>query len=158
MSDLNSEHPGKPITGRKVFAIIATGFAIIIGVNLTMAYLAVSTFPGLEVKNSYVASQNFQRDREAQLALGWDVAAEVSGDALTLSILKDGQPVEAEIISATFGRATFAGQDQSPELTFDGAGYVASVDAGEGNWNLRLVAKAKDGTMFRQRVIVSVVK
>jgi nitrogen fixation protein FixH len=28
-------------------------------VNLLMAYQAISTFPGLEVKNSYVASQKF---------------------------------------------------------------------------------------------------
>ena len=44
------------LTGQKVLAITATGFAIIIGVNITMAYSALSTFPGLVVKNSYVAS------------------------------------------------------------------------------------------------------
>ena len=47
------------LTGRKVFFITAGAFAVIIGVNVTMAVLAVGTFPGLEVKNSYVASQSF---------------------------------------------------------------------------------------------------
>ena len=42
------------ITGKYVFAITASAFAVIIGVNLVLAFKAVSTFPGLEVKNSYV--------------------------------------------------------------------------------------------------------
>ncbi|MFN7052645.1 MAG: FixH family protein, partial [Gemmobacter sp.] len=61
------------ITGRQVFAFTAGAFGIIIAVNVLMAYKAVSTFPGLEVKNSYVASQNFDTERRAQEALGWDM-------------------------------------------------------------------------------------
>jgi hypothetical protein len=30
------------------------------------------------------------------------------------------------------------------------------VIAGEGNWNLRLKARARDGTLFQQRIIVKV--
>ncbi|MDZ4134978.1 MAG: FixH family protein, partial [Paracoccaceae bacterium] len=41
------------LTGRKVLVITVSAFAVIIGVNLLLAYKAVSTFPGLEVKNSY---------------------------------------------------------------------------------------------------------
>ena len=47
---------GKELTGRKVLAITVGFFAVIIAVNLFMAFKAVGTFPGLEVKNSYVAS------------------------------------------------------------------------------------------------------
>ena len=57
------------ITGRKVFVFTASAFAIIIGVNFYMAFQAVGTFPGLETKNSYVASQKFDTDRAQQLAL-----------------------------------------------------------------------------------------
>ena len=79
----------KPITGRKVFAIVASAFAVIIGVNIFMAVSAVRTFPGLEVQNSYVASQSFDADREAQEALGWEVTAIVERDTLVLTILDD---------------------------------------------------------------------
>ena len=68
----------KPLTGRKVFLMFAAAFSVIIGVNLILAYKAVTTFPGLEVKNSYVASQSFDAERAAQLALGWDIGAEVT--------------------------------------------------------------------------------
>ena len=142
------------ITGRKVFVFTASAFAIIIGVNFYMAFQAVGTFPGLETKNSYVASQKFDTDRAQQLALGWQVSARSDGQRLELSILDaDGVPVEPAAISATLGRATHVGQDQVPEFTFDGKAHVAEAVLDPGNWNLRLVATAADGTPFRQRVV-----
>ena len=85
----------REITGWHVLAITVSAFTVIIAVNLTMAWQAVATFPGLEVKNSYVASQSFDADRAAQEALGWEVSADVAGDRLELSILSsDGAPVE----------------------------------------------------------------
>ncbi|MEM6406795.1 MAG: FixH family protein [Pseudomonadota bacterium] len=144
----------KELTGRHVFAIFALGFGTIITVNMTLAYSAVATFPGLEVKNSYVASQSFDRDRAAQLALGWDVAARLQGEKLVLSITRDGGPVVPEIEAAVFGRATSVKADQEPQFSFDGQNFVAPVEAGAGNWNLRLTLRAPDGTRFQQRVIV----
>ncbi len=146
------------IKGWHVFTGFFVAFSIIIGVNVTLAVKAVSTFPGLEVKNSYVASQSFDADRAAQTALGWDVAAVVDGDRLALEILQDGHPVEAEITSATFGRATTVANDQTPEFTFDGSRFTAPIEAGPGNWNLRLTALAANGTEFKQRIIVKVLK
>ena len=64
------------ITGKHVLAITVSAFAVIIGVNVVMAWKAISTFPGLEVKNSYVASQTFDADRAAQQALGWTLVPE----------------------------------------------------------------------------------
>lgn len=144
----------REITGWHVFGIFALGFGTIISVNLTLAWNAVHTFPGLEVKNSYVASQSFEADRAAQSALGWEVAARLEGSQLILTIAKDGNPVEPQIESAVFGRATSVAADQSPAFTFDGTAFKAPVTAGDGNWNLRLVARARDGTLFQQRIVV----
>jgi len=145
----------KEITGWHVLGGMVFAFGIIIAANLTLAFNAVRTFPGLEVKNSYVASQNFDKDRDAQEALNWDVAAKVTtAGELRLSIEKDGRAIAPEILSATFGRATSVARDQTPEFRFDGTAFVAQVNAGLGNWNLRLVARADDGTEFKQRVIV----
>lgn len=142
------------IKGWHVLTGFVFAFGIIISVNLTLAFNAVRTFPGLEVKNSYVASQSFDVDRAAQQALGWDVAATLDGDMLRLTILKDDTPVAPQIEQAVFGRATSVSQDQTPEFHFDGTAHVAQVHGGGGNWNLRLKARAADGTLFQQRVIV----
>lgn len=146
-----------PFTGRKVFIFTASAFAVIIGVNLLMAYSAISTFPGLETKNSYVASQKFDADRAAQEALGWKIDASVHGDELTLSVTdRAGQPVELADLSATFGRATSVKDDQTPDFRYENGTYKAAVENAPGNWNLRMVAKADNGTEFRQRVVVHI--
>ena len=142
------------ITGWHVFWLFASGFGIIIAVNLTLAWSAVQTFPGLEVKNTYVASQSFDRDRAAQTALGWEVSAQLQEDHLRLTFAKEGAPVAPQIETAVFGRATSVAEDQTPQFTFDGTAFVAPVEAGRGNWNLRIVARAADGTMFQQRIVV----
>lgn len=144
------------IKGWHVLTGFVVAFGIIISVNLTLAFNAVRTFPGLEVRNSYVASQAFDADRAAQLALEWEVSATLDGDQLRLIILEDGTPIAPLIESATFGRATNVAQDQTPDFVFDGTALRADVDAGPGNWNLRLKARAADGTLFQQRIIVQV--
>ncbi|MDV7143663.1 FixH family protein [Tropicimonas sp. TH_r6] len=145
------------LTGRKVFIITASAFSVIIGVNLTMAYLAVGSFPGLEVKNSYVASQNFDADRAAQEALGWDVAADVEDDMLTIAFTgRNGYPVEVASLEAVVGRATHVQDDVEPDFAYHDGAFTAPVDLRPGNWNIRLVATAPDGTTFRQRVVLKV--
>ncbi|MEL7092498.1 MAG: FixH family protein [Pseudomonadota bacterium] len=144
----------RTITGWHVTAMFVFGFGTIIVVNLTLAFNAVRTFPGLEVKNSYVASQGFDADRAAQQALDWDVSATLEGDMLALRFAKDGAPVVPLIERAVFGRATSVAADQSPAFTYRDGAFVAPVEAGPGNWNLRVVARAGDGTLFKQRIVV----
>ncbi|OIQ30122.1 MAG: nitrogen fixation protein FixH [Alphaproteobacteria bacterium MedPE-SWcel] len=147
----------RAFTGKHMLAICVGAFGIIIAVNVTMAFKAVSTFPGLEVRNSYVASQQFDIRRAAQEALGWSVYASAEGDRVRLEISdRTGAPVEVAALSATLGRATHVQDDQRPDFIFDGAGYVASADLAPGNWNIRMVARADNGTEFRQRVILHV--
>jgi nitrogen fixation protein FixH len=147
----------KEFTGRHFLVIVVSAFALIIGVNLLLAYKAISTFPGLEVENSYVASQNFNRDRAAQEALGWTVALGLEASNLVLSITDSaGLPVRVAKLGGTFGRATEVVDDQTPEFLFDGTNYVAPVKLTRGNWNLRMIAYAQDGTKFRQRLVLHI--
>ena len=76
----------RKFTGRHAAAIFVGAFGIIITVNLSMAYNAVWTFPGLTVKNSYIASQSFDARRAAQEALGWTAQAELDDGWLVLSL------------------------------------------------------------------------
>ena len=142
------------IKGWHVFAWFAGAFSIIISVNLTLAYQAVRTFPGLEVHNSYVASQSFDQDRAAQLALGWTVTAELSDQTLSLFINENSVPIAPNVEEATFGRATNVQFDEVPDFTFDGQAMRAQVIGGAGNWNLRVRLRSADGTLFQQRIIV----
>ena len=147
----------RELTGRHVLLIFCGAFGVIIGVNLLLAYSAVSTFPGLEVKNSYVASQQFDERKAAQEALGWTVRADaVDGQVMLWITDAQGMPVRVGGLDAVIGRATHVADDVRPEFVFDGVSYVAPVDLADGNWNIRMTAQAEDGTPFAQRVILHV--
>ena len=142
----------REFTGWHMLGLMVGGFGIIIAVNLTLAWNAIATFPGLETRNSYVISQSFQADRAAQNALQWDVSAAIEEGTLTVVVLDaDGAPVQAEVTRATFGHATHTGQDSTPQFTWTGSAWAAPVVAGDGYWNLRLEMVAPDGTKFRRR-------
>lgn len=140
------------ITGRHVFAVTAGAFAVIIGVNLLLAYKAVSTFPGLEVKNSYVASQGFDERKSAQEALGWTMQPSFEAGRIKLAFLdRDGLPVRVSDLEVLVGRTTEAKDDVWPVFALLGDAYAADVALGRGKWMVKVTAKAEDGTMFEQR-------
>lgn len=146
----------RELKGRHVLAGFVLGFGIIIGVNVVLAVKAVATFPGLETTNSYVASQSFDADREAQEALGWTTELRIEEGVLSLSFRDAAGPVAPEIVSAALGRATHVAADIEPAFTFNGTAFTAPADLAPGNWNLRLVARAEDGTTFRRRFALRV--
>lgn len=142
------------LTGWHVLMIFGSGFAVIISVNLLLAYSAIRTFPGLEVSNSYVASQEFNARKAAQEGLGWTVVAEHENGILRLRITDTQGPVEVARLETTVGRATHVLEDQTPAFTFDGEAYVAAVALADGNWNIRMKAWDDTGTLFEQRVVL----
>lgn len=143
----------RELTGRKVFAITAGAFGIIIAVNGVMAWAAVSSFPGLEVRNSYIASQGFNDRLAAQRALGWTTQAHLTETGVSLAITgADGATAPVASITAVLSRPTHQRDDRVLALSFDGAAFVAPVDVADGHWNLEFVALAADGSEFRQRI------
>jgi nitrogen fixation protein FixH len=77
-------------TGRHMAATMVGFFGVIIAVNIGMARLASSTFGGEVVKNSYVASQNYNgwlREAAVEQALGWRLtAARRADDRVTVAV------------------------------------------------------------------------
>ncbi|SHI63336.1 FixH family protein [Wenxinia saemankumensis] len=141
------------LRGIHVAGMFTFGFGIIIAVNVALATNAVRTFPGLEVANSYVASQSFEARREAQDALGWEVAAGYSDGLLTVALTgPDGAPAPAAELSGHVGRPTEARDDIALDLE---AGQVA-IDLAPGRWRLDLTATAPDGTLFERAVVLEV--
>ena len=147
------ELTGRELTGRGVLAITLSAFGVIIAVNIAMAYFAVQTFPGLEVRNSYVASQGFNDRMRAQQALGWTTEADMTAGTLRIRITDEtGAPAPVAMITAVLGRPTTTREDETPDLRFDGEAYVADVAVAYGNWDLRITAEAADGTQYTYRV------
>ena len=156
-NDTPRESTKGKLTGFKVLLIAVGAFGVILTANLTLAFSAIETFPGLETKNSYVASQEFDRNRAAQEALGWDVRATVRNDQLIHTIRdRYGNAVRPDLKETTLGRATHVREDQTPDWRWEGGAFVAPVHLNPGNWNLRMVAHAADGTLFQQRIVIHV--
>lgn len=150
-----AEAEGREIKGWHVLAFTVAAFGVIIAVNLLMAYKAISTFPGLEVENSYVASQTFDTDRRAQLALGWTVAPsyDVTKAELALAFTDGaGEPVVVEQLQVLLGRVTEAREDSTPRFVYEGGVYVAKAALHPGKWMLHVTARSGDGVLFQQRL------
>lgn len=116
------------LTGRKVALIFGGFFAVVITVNVILMVNAIDTFSGLVVPNSYVASQDFDRNRKAQEALGWDVSVEYREGAVYLG-LQDAQEntVRPRTLDVVVGRPTTESQDQSLALMETPEGYACGT-------------------------------
>lgn len=144
---------GKTLNGRHVLAMFVVGFGIIIAVNITLAVNAVQTFPGLEVPNSYVASQSFDARRDAQNALGWSVDVAYADGLLTLHVTDaDGAQIDPTQMRAVIGRPTTRISDAP--LAFDDKGRVA-VELAPGRWRLDLQS-GPDQAPFEQALLIEV--
>lgn len=149
----------REFTGRHAAIVFIGAFSVIVGVNIVLAVSALRSFPGLEVANSYVASQEFDARRNAQAALGWTARAAFDGQDLRLSILDArGRPADVATLTATVGRRTEARDDFTPAFGFDGLAHVAPARLTAGRWDLRLTAIARDGTAFTQRLPIEMAK
>lgn len=80
-------------TGWHMTMILVAFFGIVMTVNFTMARMAIGTFGGTVVDNSYVASQNYNRwldAAERQDRLGWTVQATITKDRFVIiNVTKD---------------------------------------------------------------------
>jgi len=131
-------------TGRHMAAVFVGGFAIVIAVNLFMAYHAVGGFHGTVVDNSYVASQKYNgwlAKAEASKALGWQAVPERRADGRVV-IETLGLPAGATI---TAEAERPLGARETARLTFvpQGEGrWLSNQTIGEGRWQLRMAIRA----------------
>ncbi|MGE0500562.1 MAG: FixH family protein [Rhizobiaceae bacterium] len=153
-------------TGRHMLLAMLAFFGVIIAVNVTMATLARSSWTGFVVRNSYVASQEFNSKVAAargQAALGWTARVTLSGGRVTV-VLADAQglPVTSTGGIATFHRPSKEAEDLTVVLTPDGVssleGFLAvrdgvwvldaTIDAGMAEpWRLTRRVLVRDGEL-----------
>jgi len=141
-------------TGWHMALVMALFFGTIIGVNLTLAFFASSSWTGLVVRNAYVAGRHFnesQQQAREQAALGLSGRLEATPEGLRFTFAgPTGAPVAAETVSVKIGRPAYDGQDRTLMLEHrEGGIYVAGADLGHGQWQAELTARLADGSDWR---------
>jgi nitrogen fixation protein FixH len=151
----------RTFTGWHMAAITISFFAVIIAVNLTLAFFASTSWTGLVVANSYVASQNFNRDAEIarqQQALGWQMNLTFNRGLAKIAILdRDNQPITGLNIRTILQRPTDETGDQELKLQDIGTGiYLAQVPISRGVWIADITVENSDRKLVRfvQRIFV----
>lgn len=100
---------GKPLRGIHVFWMVFAFFAVVIGVDTYFIVGAVTTFPGEQVKNSYVLGLDYNREverNERQARLGWSATAGLKHEGELKIVIHiqdlDAQPVSGLAVSAAW--------------------------------------------------------
>lgn len=128
----------KEFTGRHMLAIMLAFFGVVFVANFTMAYFAFSSWTGLVVKNSYVASQQFNETTAKLEKSAMGVAAIINYTDSQLKIaLTDtaGNAVDATSVVATLGRPSHEREDQTIALSPLGGGLYGVIHKlGKGQW------------------------
>ncbi|MGV3511603.1 MAG: FixH family protein [Novosphingobium sp.] len=147
-----SSRTARPFTGKHITLILVSFFGIVIAVNVLMARLASSTFGGVVVENSYVASQQFNhwlKEASAEQALGWKAELARDGQGRAAIALRDstGRAIAAAKVTAVAEHPL--GQRPEADLilheTAPGA-YTVPLEAGR--WRLRVTVEA-EGKVWR---------
>jgi nitrogen fixation protein FixH len=163
MMEQSMSNPQKPkeFTGKHMLMVIGLFFGTIITVNLIMAYFATSSWTGLVVKNSYVASQHYNEKlaaNRAQDALGWSPSLEVGGDVLRYRLLDaKGAPVDATQAEAMLRRPSHERDDHMVTLLPDANGdFVVDHALASGAWDIEVQLTTSNDIPFvyRERFIV----
>lgn len=136
-----------PFTGKHFTVIMVLFFGVVIGVNLVMASLASSTFGGVVVENSYVASQEFNSwlaQARKEKALGWSAQAARLPDG-RVSVVIAKAPGEGVTLSATARHPLGQAPDQvmSFDRQADGS-FVSARALPPGRWRVRFEAAAAE--------------
>lgn len=127
-------------TGKHMAATMIGGFGIVVAVNLVMANYATSTFGGVVVENSYVASQEFNdwlASAEESRALGWKVTVDREAGGL-VAVSTENVPEGAQV--RALARHPLGREPDTP-LTFAQAGasrFVSTAPLPDGRWTVRL--------------------
>lgn len=127
----------KPLRGIHVFWIVFVFFAVVVGVDSFFIVRAIGSFPGEEVKNSYVLGLDYNREverREKQANLGWSARAglqEVDSRLLVVSIAdRASEPVSGLSVSATYHVKGQGNDEREVTLSETSPGrYEARIDA-----------------------------
>jgi nitrogen fixation protein FixH len=129
----------REFTGRHMLFLMIAFFAVVISVNMAMAVIASGSWTGLVVKNSYVASQQFnERTAELERSAAMDVHASLSyqkGEVVVQLNDSSGAFLGVDALALRIGRPSFDGQDRSLTMSCGSDGACrAQAKLGPGIW------------------------
>ena len=143
----------KSFSGWHMAGILVGGFAVVVAVNLLMASLAVGSFGGVVVENSYVASQKFNGWLAASAAenqLGWKASIRRNGDGY-LEVATEGAPEDLFVLAELrhpLGKTDTLRWELLPD---ERGGFVSPNALPEGRWLVRLTLSADGEQMKLER-------
>ena len=149
-------------TGRHMIGLMLAFFGTIIAVNLTMATFASTSWTGFVVKNSYVASQQFNRkarEGRAQAALGWKSTLRIADGEIRYRLVDAaGTRIEPKAVIVTFRRPAYEAEDWTLTLErADDGTFVASQTPRDGIWIIETDADIGRERPYREvrRIVIS---
>ncbi len=149
-------------TGRHMLIVVVSFFAVVIGVNMVLVYYANSSWSGLVVPNTYVASQHFDDDVAAQKAMqakGWVSTLDAGSGRIAYKLADaSGSPVGADEVVLSFQRPVSESEDRVVHLQMGQTGYFeAPSDLGTGQWVVRVEVMSDGEVLYHEsrRLIVS---
>lgn len=141
-------------TGRHMLAIMLAFFGVIVAVNITMAVKANTSWTGLVVKNSYIASQEFNGRAEEglrQAALGWSSRMGIADGRLRYTLADaEGAAVRLSGGTAMFRRPVSEKEDVSVRLESSGGALEGATALADGAWIVEILADAGLDRPYRE--------
>ncbi len=146
---------GFVFTGWHMLGVMVLFFGTIITVNLIMAWNASHSWSGLVVKNTYVASQEFNgkvAEAKALAASGIEGSLVIEGGRVAYHVVDArGAPVIADDVSAVFKRPVDEREDFTLPLQPTGQGqFIAERDIMPGQWIVDISTKKDGRKVFHQ--------
>jgi nitrogen fixation protein FixH len=151
----------KQFTGWHMLAVMVLFFGTIITVNIIMAIYANTSWTGLVVQNTYVASQQFNEkaaEGRAQAARGWKDTLVIEPDNVRFTLTDaTGNTIKAEGVTVTFRRPAYEAEDETFALDRlpDGA-FAAGHAVRDGIWIVEIDADIGEPHPYRvvRRIVV----
>ena len=153
------------LTGWHVLLIMLGFFGVMFAVNGVFLYHAITSFPGEDVKKSYLQGLDYNHTLEAKAAqdqLGWSAAAGMVGSDLVFDLTDaDGNPLIGYQVTTELRRAASTAHDQIVEMQpLQSGSYAVNLsDLPAGRWDVQfqVIDPAGDDIVFRadKRIVIT---
>ncbi|CAD7022912.1 cation transporter [Pseudorhizobium endolithicum] len=145
----STDRKGFVFTGWHMIGVMCLFFGTIISVNFYMAWQATHTWSGLVVKNTYIASQEFNgkvAEARALAASGIAGTLDIDGSDIRYRLVDASEKaVAADGVTLSFKRPVGEDQDFDLSLQPQGEGtFAARHDLAGGTWIVEVEA-VKEG-------------
>lgn len=154
MSGQSTKVRERKFTGTHMLVAMLCFYGVIITVNLTLAYFATGTWTGLVVKNSYVASQQYNEklaEVRRQQDTGWSSQFDYNGEKAQFALLtREGSALRGFDVKARFSRPTHENEDHDTEMVEVTEGYETAIRLAPGVWNVEVTARASENQGYRK--------